>query len=110
MIFIIFVCGLYFRATVLTCKKNLSTSDGFPGPGSGTLHQRPLLWQQQVILGFVYEISEKMQENKAVESIFVSSSIFVIINIIYRNLSGVLDADPTKPHPPALLVTFNEWV
>lgn len=42
-----------------TCKQDLSAADGLPGPGPGALHQGPLLGQQQVILGFVNQVSEK---------------------------------------------------
>ena len=51
---------LIYYLKVLTCKEYLSTADGFSWPGSGPLHQRPLLRQQQVILSFINQVSERI--------------------------------------------------
>ena len=41
----------------LTREEHFSPFDGFAGPGARPLHQRPLLWQQQVVFGLVDQVS-----------------------------------------------------
>lgn len=41
-----------------TCEKDFATPDGLPRPGSRALHQRPFLWQQQVVLGLVDQVPD----------------------------------------------------
>lgn len=74
---------------MLTCEEDLSTADGFPRPGSGALHQRPLLRQQQVILSFIDQVSETTE--KQVYDIYIAQykmlremlllSVFVVSNL-----------------------------
>lgn len=52
-----------FHLQTRTCKEHLSTADGFPWSGSRTLHQWPLLWQQQVVLSFINQVSEKQEHD-----------------------------------------------
>lgn len=62
----------------LTCKEDLSTADGFPGPGPGALHQGPLLRQQQVVLRLVNQVSEKKETQPEIKKVQQHLSIVLM--------------------------------
>jgi hypothetical protein len=50
---------IYNNTPIHTCKQHLPTLDGFARACARSLHQRPFLGQEEVILGLVHQVATR---------------------------------------------------